>query len=165
MSTFYNRLLGSVVIGLVAVIAVVSLVLYVMNVWAAAADAVFTGAPTGKSNVTTLDVTVGSDNSVSHYKYDVVAGTACTGLTLSSSTAIATKITENISSIADGSVSLCVAGSTDGTTFDSTPTKATWTKDTTAPTVTSGSTGYYETFTASSRTLSDAATGIVQVRR
>ena len=106
--------------------------------YAAGADAVFTGAPSGRSNVTVLDVTVGSDNSVSHYKYDVVAGTACTGLTLSASTAIATKITENISSIADGSVSLCVAGSTDGTTFDDTPTKATWTKDTVAPTITGG---------------------------
>ena len=113
--------------------------------YAAAADAVLTGAPTGSSNVTTLNVTVGSDNGVTHYKYDVVAGTACTNLTLSASTAIATKITEDISSsgsnIADGSVSLCVAGSTDGTTFDDTPTKATWTKDTAPPTIASGTYG------------------------
>ena len=106
-------------------------------VYAAAGDAVLTGAPTGSSNVTSLTVTVGSDNSVTHYKHKTVAAADCSGVSWSSITAVtqATAITDDISSLADGTVTLCVAGSTDNSTFDTTnPTTASWTKDTAAPT-------------------------------
>ena len=110
-----------------------------------AADAVFTGAPTGTNNTTTLNVTVGSTNSVTHYKSTVVAAANCSGATFSGSgVAIATAITTDISTLADGSITLCVAGSTDNSTFDTaSPTAASWTKDATAPTVVAASTGYY----------------------
>ena len=103
--------------------------------YASAADAVLTGVPTGKSNVTTLDVTVGSDNGVTHYKSRVVAAADCSGASfVGSGVTIATKIATDISSLADGPVTLCVAGSTDNSSFDTTsPTAVSWTKDTVAP--------------------------------
>ena len=109
-------------------------------VYASAADAVLTNVPTGVSNTTDLDVTVTSDNSVTHYKSTVVAAADCSGVSFTGSgIARTTKITTDISSLADGSVTLCVAGSTDNTTFDTaSPTAATWMKDTVAPTITGG---------------------------
>ena len=85
--------------------------------------------------MTTLDVTVGSDNSVTHYKSSVVAAADCSGASFTGSGAtIATKIATDISSLADGPVTLCVAGSTDNSSFDTaSPTAASWTKDTVAP--------------------------------
>ena len=41
-------------------------------------------------------------------------------------------------SLADGSVTLCVKGRDDAGNYQSTPTTTTWTKDTTAPTISSG---------------------------
>ena len=102
-----------------------------------AADATLSGAPTGTNNTTTLNVTV-AGTGVTHYKYDVLAGSSCASATWSASTAVATAITESITTIADGSVILCVAGSTDNSTFDTaSPTTASWTKDATAPTISS----------------------------
>ena len=53
-------------------------------------------------------------------------------------TAVATGITDDISSVADGSVSLCAAGRDDAGNWQSTPTKTTWTKDTVLPAISSG---------------------------
>ena len=55
----------------------------------------------------------------------------------SAETAIATAITTDISSTADGSVSLCAAGKNDIGQWQETPTKVSWTKDATAPTISS----------------------------
>ena len=56
-------------------------------------------------------------------------------------TAVATNITDDISSLADGSVSLCVKGRDAAGNYQSTPTTTTWTKDATAPTI---SGAYYD---------------------
>ena len=47
---------------------------------------------------------------VTHYKHKVVAGTTCSATGYGSETAVATKITDSISSLADGSIILCVLG-------------------------------------------------------
>ena len=105
--------------------------------YAAAADAVLTGVPTGSSNVTSISVTVGSDNSVTHYKYTLREADSCTGAVFTGAgVPIATAISADIVALPDGPFTLCVAGSTDNSTFDTaSPTAATWTKDTAVPTI------------------------------
>ena len=53
-------------------------------------------------------------------------------------TAVGTNITTDISSLADGTVALCVVGRDVAGNYQSTPTTTTWTKDATAPTIVSG---------------------------
>ena len=50
-----------------------------------------------------------------------------------SETAVATNITDDISSLADGSVTLCAVGRDTAGNWQSTATTTTWTKDTAAP--------------------------------
>ena len=102
-----------------------------------APSATTSGAPSGTDNTTTLAVTVAGTD-VTHYKHKVAAGTACTATGYGSETAIATTITNDISSLADGSVTLCVLGRDAAGNYQSTPTKTTWTKDTALPTISSG---------------------------
>ena len=100
-----------------------------------APTATITGAPSGTNNTTTLAVTV-AGTSVTHYKHKTVTGTTCTATGYGSETAIATSITDDISSLADGSIILCVLGRDTAGNWQSTATSATWTKDATAPTIT-----------------------------
>ena len=53
-------------------------------------------------------------------------------------TAVATNITDDISSLADGSVTLCAVGRDTAGNWQSTATTTTWTKDTAVPTISSG---------------------------
>jgi hypothetical protein len=93
------------------------------------------GYPTGVNNATTLNVTVSGN--IDQYQYKVVSGSDCgtdsTGY--GSWTAKATLITGSISVI-DGTVTLCVVGEKGETTYQpyTSPTTASWTKDTQAPT-------------------------------
>ena len=83
-----------------------------------------------------LDVTV-AGTEVTHYKSKVVTG-ACTTGNYGSETAVATKITTDISALADGTIRLCVIGRDTAGNYQSTATEASWTKDTVAPTITAG---------------------------
>ncbi len=97
------------------------------------ANVTLSGAPSGTSNVTsTLDITVSATSGETDYRYDIISGTDCSTATYSGSISISTHITENISGIADGTVTVCVQGYKNPT-WQSTPTTASWTKDTTPP--------------------------------
>ena len=100
-----------------------------------APTATITGQPTNTNNTTTLSVTV-AGTGVTHYKHKTVTGTTCTATGYGSETAIATSITDNISSLSDGSIILCVLGRDSVGNWQTTATSASWTKDTTAPTIT-----------------------------
>ena len=103
-----------------------------------APTATVSGAPSGSSSTTTLDVTV-AGTGVTHYKSKAVAGACSTG-NYGSETAVATKITTDISALADGTVRLCVIGRDAAGNWQATgsATEASWTKDTAAPTITTG---------------------------
>ena len=109
---------------------------------ATAPTATVSGQPSGTNNTTTLDVTV-AGTGVTHYKHKVITGTTCTTGGYGSETAVATKITDSISSLADGSISLCVIGKDSAGNWqaEGSATRAGWTKDATAPTVTASSGG------------------------
>jgi hypothetical protein len=98
------------------------------------------GQPTGSSNTTLLNVTVGGTGVVSYkFKVGVSGSTDCTNATgYSASIDVATKITSSISGLADGAVKLCVIGvdSAGNWQLESNATSTTWTKDTAAPTAT-----------------------------
>ena len=100
-----------------------------------APTATTSGEPSGTNNTVTLDVTV-AGTGVTHYKHKVAAGTTCTATGYGSETAVATKITDSISSLADGSVVLCVLGKDAAGNWQTSATSASWTKDATAPTIT-----------------------------
>ena len=93
------------------------------------------GEPTGTDNATTLAVTV-SGTGVTHYKHKVVAGTTCSATGYGSETAVGTNITDSIASLSDGAVVLCVIGRDTAGNWRSSATRARWTKDTAAPTLT-----------------------------
>ena len=134
-------------------------------VYAAAGDAVLTGAPTGSSNAVSITVTVGSDNSVTHYKYTLRSASSCAGATFTGDgVPIATAISLDIVALSDGPLTLCVAGSTDNSTFDTTnPTAATWTKDTAAPTATYSVSSIGGTSSGSKRYLNEDDTVSVRM--
>ena len=70
------------------------------------------GAPTGTSSTTTLNVTV-AGTGVTHYKYKVgvSASVDCTNsASYSAQTIVATKITDDILGLADGGIKLCIVG-------------------------------------------------------
>ena len=105
-----------------------------------AATATVSGQPTGESKVTVLDITV-AGSSIDNYMHKVgVAGsTDCSNSSgYSGSTVVATKITDNISGLAEGTIKLCVVGQHTNTTWQpyASATSVTWTKDTTASQVT-----------------------------
>ena len=96
--------------------------------------AALSGQPTGIANTTALHVAV-AGTGVTHYKHKVVAGTICTSTGYGSEVAVATAITDDISSLSDGSVVLCVVGKDSAENWQTSATPAAWTKDTTAPTI------------------------------
>ena len=98
--------------------------------------ATVTGQPTVSSNAANLDLTVAGDD-VTHYRYRI--GTTATDCTVdtgySTETPIATKITQSLSSQADGVVKVCVIGRDANNNWQATTDVSTvkFTRDTTAP--------------------------------
>ena len=92
-----------------------------------APTATASGAPTGTSAVTTLNVTVAGTD-VTHYKHKVVIGSTCTSGGYGSETLVATAITDDVSSLASGSITLCVLGKDTAGNWQPIATSATWTK-------------------------------------
>jgi hypothetical protein len=103
--------------------------------------ATLSGTPTATNNTTALNITVaGTDVIAYQYKVGVTGSTDCTSATgYSGDTLISQNITSSLSAIADGSITLCVLGkdAVGNEQALSNTTTATWTKDTTAPTITS----------------------------
>ena len=98
---------------------------------------VVTGAPTDRSNVTTLSVSV-AGSTVTHYKHKIVTDSSCTTGSYGSEVSVTTRITDTVT-IADGAVTLCVIGSDIAGNWQSPATTASWIKDTTPPTNSAGS--------------------------
>lgn len=98
-----------------------------------APTATISGAPTGTSNATALNVTV-SGTDVNEYQYSLVDGTDCSSASYGVWIAVATPITAPIG--ADGNKTLCVLGRDSTLNSQSTATSASWSKDTVPPTAT-----------------------------
>jgi len=92
-----------------------------------------TSVPTGTSNLTTLAIDVGGSD-VNDYRYDVVAGNDCTSAAYGAYYAETINITDDISGLPDGDITVCVLGRSIGGVDQVTESLATWTKDTSAPT-------------------------------
>ncbi|MBV29891.1 MAG: hypothetical protein CL504_04555 [Actinobacteria bacterium] len=97
------------------------------------------GQPSSTSNVTTLSATV-AGSTVTHYKYKLglTTSTDCAAtIGYSNETTIGTPISDNISSLADGSLTLCLLGRNSIGTWQSEASASTysWTKDTLRPSV------------------------------
>ena len=92
------------------------------------------GQPTNTNNTTTLAVTVAGTD-ITHYKHKTVTGASCTASGYGSETAIATSITDDISTLSDGSIILCVLGKDTAGNWQTTASSASWTKDTSTPTL------------------------------
>ena len=90
--------------------------------------ATVSGVPSGASDVVTLDVTVGGTD-VTHYKHKVVQGSSCGVGGYGNETAVGTKITDNLSSYRDGTLTLCVLGKDSAGNWQTSATSASWTKD------------------------------------
>ena len=94
--------------------------------------------PTGRSNVDTVTATV-SGTGVARYKYKILQGATCTtgGYPTGAGTPVSTDISENISVLNDGNVTLCVIGQDTAGNWqgESAATSATWFRDTVPPTV------------------------------
>ncbi|HYX33807.1 MAG TPA: hypothetical protein VE954_11895 [Oligoflexus sp.] len=72
--------------------------------------ATISGAPSGTSSSTALNITI-AGTGVSNYRYALYAGsTSCSSATFSISTPVSTQITDDISGFANGTVTLCVIG-------------------------------------------------------
>jgi len=102
--------------------------------------ATLTGQPTGTSSTTTLNIIVGGTG-VTHYKYKIVEApytVDCTSATgYSADIAVATRIQNNITALADGGIRLCVIGkdASDNYQLVSSSTIANWTKDVVVTTI------------------------------
>ena len=97
------------------------------------------GQPSSSSNVTNIAAAV-SGSTVTHYKHklgssDSIDCAASTGYSVE--TAVATPIAEDISSLADGSITLCLIGRNNIGTWQSetSSTYYSWIKDTVGPNV------------------------------
>ena len=94
------------------------------------------GAPTGTNATTTLSVTVSGSGVVSYF-YKVGNGISCSSSSGYNTTAIAVgqTISDNISGLGDGSVTLCVVGKNAAGIVQSysAATSATWIKNSSAP--------------------------------
>jgi hypothetical protein len=89
-------------------------------------------APSGRSNVTSLDVTVGGTN-VAQYKYALLSNaTNCSTASYSDWINVTSKIIDPVA--VDGSMLLCVLGRKDETNLQLIPTTASWVIDRTPPT-------------------------------
>ncbi|NBQ52902.1 MAG: hypothetical protein EBU49_04900, partial [Proteobacteria bacterium] len=111
-----------------------------MNVDTTAPIATISGFPTGTSNTTVLQITVAGTD-VTAYKTKSVSGSASLCASTSgygSETAVATRIASNISTLNDGSVTVCVIGRDAAGNWqtEANAAYATWTKDTNPPVAT-----------------------------
>ena len=101
--------------------------------------ATITGQPAGVNNITALNVDIaGTDVLNYQYKVGSTATTDCSNSTgYSAAIAVSANITDNISGLSDGSITLCVIGQNSASTWQlfSDATTSTWTKDTIAPAV------------------------------
>ncbi len=99
------------------------------------------GQPVGTSSATLLNVTVsGTDVQFYQYKAGETASTDCSNASgYGAAIPVSTLITDDISGLADGSITLCVVGSDTAGNLQpyASATSATWTKDTTVPSITS----------------------------
>lgn len=78
-----------------------------------------------------------SDGLVTHYKHSLVTGSSCaTAMYPPSWTAVATRITDSISTQPEGQLTLCVRGRDEAENEQVTATPHTWTKDTAHPSFT-----------------------------
>ena len=120
-----------------------------------------TGYPTGESNATSLNVAISATDTTS-YTYSVVSGTsaACPG-TQSGTTPRATNITNNISGLAEGNVTICARATDAAGNVQSGYTSYTWIKDTVAPAVVTGITPSVEVNTLTPTITWNAAAGDV----
>jgi hypothetical protein len=100
----------------------------------AAPTATLSGVPASPSNATSVNITVaGAGVTAYRYKIGTSGSTDCTNASgYSAETAVASAIATSISGIADGSVTVCVVGRDVAGNYQSfsTPTSATWMKDT-----------------------------------
>ena len=94
--------------------------------------ATISGAPTGTNNTTALNVTGEAATDITKYQHKVVAGTTCPTGGYGDNRAVASKITDNVSSYQDGKLTLCVLGidAAGNVQTETGATKATWTKGT-----------------------------------
>jgi hypothetical protein len=99
--------------------------------------AVISGMPTAPSKLTSITATVAGtdDDGLVSYAYAAVAGDTCASLTAATFTAKATGISTDVTALADGTVTLCVAGKDTAGNIQDPPSEVSWTKDTVAPTV------------------------------
>lgn len=95
-----------------------------------ALTAVIAGAPTGVSSATSVNITV-SGTSVTQYKKAFITSGTCATATYSGQIPVGNAITDNISAIPNGPVTLCVIGSDTFGTWQSetAATEVTWIKD------------------------------------
>jgi len=105
-----------------------------------APEATITGEPIGNNNISIVTVNVAGAE-VSHYKYKVGtdATTNCALTTgYSDETPVINEITEDISTLADGGIELCVVGRdlAGNWQLESIATRATWNRDSNVPTAT-----------------------------
>lgn len=104
--------------------------------------ATITGQPTGVSGTTALNVDVaGADIQYYRYKVGETAATDCVSAAgYGVAVAESANITDDISALGDVSITLCVVGQNSASQWQpyASATTASWTKDTTAPTVAIG---------------------------
>jgi len=106
----------------------------------AAPTAALAGQPSGTTLATALAITVSGTDVVSYkYKVGVTAATTCSDQSNYGAKAdVASLITDDISSLADGAITLCTIGSDLAGNWQAlaAATSISWTKDTSAPTAT-----------------------------
>ncbi len=97
---------------------------------ATAPTTAISGQPSGTSTTTVLNVTVAGTDVVTYaYKLGATSSTVCSSSSgYSSAIAVATPITDSLTSLADGSVTLCVKGS--DSVGNTSVISAVWTKST-----------------------------------
>lgn len=101
-----------------------------------AIEALLSGHPVGIRSTTNLSILVSGTGVVEYqYKYGDNSISCASSSGYSADVSIGTPIVENISSLSDGDVILCVVGKNASGTYQdfSSATSVTWTKDTTSP--------------------------------
>jgi hypothetical protein len=116
-------------------------------------QATIINAPTGRNQTASLDVTVGGSG-VAEYKYALVNASSCGTAVYSGWTPIATHITGPTN--ADGDKALCILGRDASSREQTSPTFATWVKDTVAPTIAFSSPAANAYVTSTSLTINGA---------
>lgn len=122
----------------------------------------FSGGPSGTSNSTSINLDVPAAGGITGYRYKAVSGSDCSSDSgYSAEIAAATDSTVDVSSLPDGTVTLCViARDSAGNWMPAgDASESTWTKDTTAPASASFSGGPSGTSNSTTMTLDVPAAG------